>query len=135
LSQFFAFALRVYSFVFHLMLNAFLVCLALIDYHSQQFLNLDMLPFPGEHLVRDTVILGALGIACTLLALTRSFKFVFVFWAGLALWLMLKWFFLGDYVFDDAHQARGAVWLTFGGLGAFFGAAWSMRTRKGMGIL
>jgi len=135
LSQFFAFALRVYSFVFHLTLNAFLVGLALIDYHSQQFLNLDILPFPIEHLVRDTVILGMAGMACTLLALTRSFKFVFVFWTGLAVWLMLKWFFLGDYVFDDAQQARGAVWLAFGGVGAFFGAAWSLRTRKWMGIL
>jgi len=130
-----AFALRVYSFVFHLTLNSFLVGLALMDYHSQQFLNLDILPFPSENLVRDTVILGTAGIACTLLALTRSFKFVFVFWTALAVWLMLKWFFLGDYVFDDAHQARGAVWLTFGGLGAFFGAAWSLRTRKWQGIL
>ncbi len=130
-----AFALRVYSFVFHLTLNSFLVGLALMDYRSQQFLNLDMLPFPSENLVRDTVILGSAGIICTLLALTRSFKFVFVFWTALAVWLMLKWFFLGDYVFDDAHQARGAVWLTVGGVGAFFGAAWSLRTRKWQGIL
>jgi hypothetical protein len=78
--------------------------------------------------------LGAAGLACTLLALTRSFKFVFVLWTALAAFLMLKWFFLGDYIFDDAAQSRGAVWLTVGAAGAFIGAAWSLKTRKRLAI-
>jgi hypothetical protein len=135
LSNFFSFFLRVYSFVFHLTLSAFLIALALIDYRSQQFINLDILPFSSQTLLRNTILLGATGIACTLLSLSRWFQFVFVLWSALALWLMLKWFFLGDYIFDDAHQSRGAIWLTFGALGAFFGAAWSLKSRKRLAIL
>ena len=134
MSNFFAFLLRVYSFVFHLTLSVFLIGLAVIDYRSQQFINLDLLPFASENLLRDTVLLGFVGVGCTLLALSSRFKFVFLVWTAVALWLMLKWFFLGDYIFDNAHQARGAMWLTFGALGAFIGAMWSLRTRRRLAI-
>ena len=97
-------------------------------------MNLDMLPFPDDRLLRDTLLLGLVGIFCTLLALTRSFKFFFVFWSALVFYLMIKWFFFGTFEFDDAHQTRSAIWLIFGALGAFFGAAWSLRLRPRLPI-
>ncbi len=133
--NFIALLLRIYSFVFHMMLGVFLVTSAAISYRSHRTMNLDMLPFPDENLLRDTVLLGLIGIFCTLLSLTRTLKILFVLWTALAFYLMLKWFFLESYVFDDAHQTRGAIWLTFGALGAFFGAAWAMRTRRHLSML
>ncbi len=135
MTNFFAFLLRIYSFLFHLTLSVFLVGLAVMDYRSQQFINLDILPFANDVIVRDSVMLGTAGIICTFMALSRRFRFIFVFWTALAVWLMLKWFFLGGYIFDNAHQAKGALWLTWGAVGAFFGAAWSLRTRKGLAIV
>ena len=130
MANFLAFLLRVYSFVFHLMLSTFLLGLTALDYRSHQTINLNILPFVDEVLLRDTLLLAMAGVFCTLLALSRRFKFIFVLWTALVFWLMLKWFFLGDYIFDDAHQSRGAAWLTLGAAGAFFGAAWSLKERR-----
>ena len=127
--------LRVYSFVFHLTLSTFLLGVTLLDYRSHQTINLDILPFTNDNLLRDTLLLSLAGIGCTLLALTARFKFVFVVWTIVAWYLMLKWFFLTGYIFDDARQSRGAVWLSFGALGAFFGAAWAMKSRRGLAVL
>ena len=80
-------------------------------------------------------MLSLAGIGCTLLALSARFKFVFLVWTIVAWYLMLKWFFLTGYIFDDARQSRGAVWLSFGALGAFFGAAWAMKARRGLAVL
>jgi hypothetical protein len=130
-----AFVLRVYSFVFHLTLSTFLLGVTLLDYRSHQTINLDILPFTNDNLLRDTLLLSLAGIGCTLLALSARFKFVFVVWTIVAWYLMLKWFFLTGYIFDDARQSRGAVWLSFGALGAFFGAAWAMKSRRGLAVL
>jgi hypothetical protein len=130
-----AFVLRVYSFVFHLTLSTFLLGVTLLDYRSHQTINLDILPFTNDNLLRDTLLLSLAGIGCTLLALSARFKFVFLVWTIVAWYLMLKWFFLTGYIFDDARQSRGAVWLSFGALGAFFGAAWAMKSRRGLAVL
>ena len=127
--------LRVYSFAFHLTLSTFLLGVTLLDYRSHQTINLDILPFTNDNLLRDTLLLSLAGIGCTLLALSARFKFVFVVWTIVAWYLMLKWFFLTGYIFDDARQSRGAVWLSFGALGAFFGAAWAMKSRRGLAVL
>jgi len=130
-----AFVLRVYSFVFHLTLSSFLLGAAGIAYWSSHSLNLDMLPFDDDTALRSTAILGAIGVACTLLALTRRFKFVFVIWTALALYLMAKGFVQGPYVWQQANEMKGLAWLTFGAVGAFFGAAWSLSSRRRLGIL
>lgn len=40
--------------------------------------------------------MGAAGVCCCLLALTRWFKFLFVVWTLVVLYLMVKWFFLSS---------------------------------------
>jgi hypothetical protein len=130
-----ALVLRVYSFVFHLTLSTFLLGVTLLDYRTHQTINLDILPFTYDNVLRDTLLLALAGMGCTLLALSARFKFVFVVWTVVAWYLMLKWFFLTGYIFDDARQSRGAVWLSFGALGAFFGAAWAMKSRRGLAVL
>lgn len=133
--RFLAFALRVYSFAFHLTFGVFLLSLALIAYRTHQPPDLSMLPFDEEYLVRDAAICGAVGVFCTLLTLTRWFRFVFVVWTLLAFYVMLKGFFIGPHALRAPHEIRAAAWLTFGALGAFIGAAWSLRTRGRAGFL
>jgi hypothetical protein len=128
--KFLAFVLRVYSFVFHLTLSTFLTGVGVLAYRSHQPLSLGMLPFDEEHLVRDTTLLGAAGIVCTMLAFTRSFKFIFVIWTVVILFMMVNGFFVGPYVFHGMEEMKGAAWLSFGAVGAFFGAAWSLKTQR-----
>jgi hypothetical protein len=128
--KFLAAVLRVYSFVFHLALSAFLLGLAGIAYRTDQPVSLGSLPFFQENAVRDTLILGLLGLTFTLLALTRSFKFLFVVWTLVVVYVMAKVFFLGPYAYAAPDKIRGAAWLTFGAVGAFFGAGWTLKIRK-----
>jgi hypothetical protein len=132
--KFLAFVLRVYSFVFHLTLSVFLLGVAVIAYRANEPRNLGMLPFDEDYLVRDTALLGVIGVICTMLAITRYFKFIFVIWSLVIVYLMVREFFIGPYAFHGMHDVRGAAWLTFGAVGAFFGAAWGMKMRR-MGIL
>ena len=99
-------------------------------YSHKQLVNLDMLPFTDDNMVRGATLLGMVAIFCSLLALTRWFKFFFVVWTALAFYFAVKWLFFG---FMDAP--KGAGWFAFGALGAFFGAAWSFKTRRRMAIL
>ncbi len=129
-----ALVLRAYSFVFHLTLGIFLVATVAVTARTHQSMNLDILPFDDEHIRRNVLLLGIGAIVFTLLALSRHFKFVFVLWSAIVLYLMIKWFLFGTMDYYEPHQVRGAYWLTFGALGAFFGAAWSMKTRRGLPV-
>lgn len=133
--KFLAVVLRVYSFVFHLTLSVFLLGVAFLAWRAHQPLSLGMLPFDEEYLVRDTAIFGAIGVVCTLTAFTKWFKLVFVIWALVVLYLMVKGFFIGSYSFHGTDEIKGAAWLTFGAVGAFFGAAWGLKNPRRTGIL
>ena len=125
-----AFVLRVYSFVFHLTLSSFLLGVAAIAAKRREPVSLSVLPFPDEEALRDLAVIGSLGVLCALLALTRSFKWIFVLWTLLILYLMLKGFFFGPYAVAGTEDARGAGWVTLGALGACLGAVLSLKTRQ-----
>jgi hypothetical protein len=131
--RFVATVLRVYSFVFHLTLASFLLGVAAIAYHSGAPLGLTMLPFADSYALRDTTLFGIFGVICTLLALTRRFKLVFVVWTALVLYSMRS-FFSGPYSLSGTADITKAAWLTFGAVAAFFGACWGFRMRKRMGF-
>jgi hypothetical protein len=131
--RFVAAVLRVYSFVFHLTLASFLLGASAIAYHAGAPLSLTMLPFADEYALRDSVLFGVFGVVCTLLALSPRFKFVFAIWTAVVLFSM-RGFFSGPYSLYGTPEMKGAAWLTFGALGAFFGACWGMRMRKRMGF-
>jgi len=127
--KFLAFLLRVYSVMFHLTLSVFLLAIAGIALLRHQQLNI-ALPFADKDVLFDVTLLGGVGLLCTLLAFTRSFKLIFVLWTAILEYIMLKSFFLGPYSVYETDQLRGAEWFTFGALGAFFGAAWALKPTR-----
>ena len=130
-----ALVLRAYSVVFHLTIGVFLVATVAITARTHEAMNLDILPFDDEHIRRNVLMLGLAAIICSLLALTRSFKFVFLIWTVVALYLMVKWFLFGTLDYYEPRLITGARWLAFGALGSFWGAAWGMRMQRGLGLL
>jgi hypothetical protein len=133
--EFLAAVLRIYSVIFHLVLSSFLLALPAVCFVQHKPFNLDLLPFDYPDMTRGAVIIGGVGLACTLLSLTRPFKFVFVIWTFAAVYLMLKWFFLSPDSSIPITEQHGAALLTFGAIGAFFGAAWGARMRRRLGLL
>lgn len=125
------FLLRLYSYLFHLALSLFLLGVAAIAASSHQPLNLTMLPFSRENLLEGVFLLGSVGLICTLLAITRIFKYLFPIWAGYLLYLAVNGFFFTGYRFAGEKAFESACWLTLALIGAFVGAVWTLKPRRG----
>ena len=123
--------LRLYSYMFHLALSAFLLGIAVIAVSSHQPLALGMLPFSEDQMVSRVAILGAIGLLSTLLALLRVFRYLFPLWAGLVLYLMVSGFLFSPYRFAGPDAFKSGLWLIFAALLAFIGALWVLKPRRG----
>jgi hypothetical protein len=123
--------LRLYSYLFHLALSAFLLGIAGIAASSGQPLALRMLPFDDEHMVSRVAILGTVGLFATLLALTRVFRYLYPLWAALVLYLLIKGLLLSPFSFAGPDSFKGALWLILAAGAAFFGALWVLKPRRG----
>ena len=111
--------LRLYSYLYHLVLSLFLIGLGIVAYSSGTTLSLGMLPWEGEKLTQALLALGVIGLVCIFGAITGLFRWLFPLWTLIIFILMVRGFFLGSFSFSGADQFKGAVWLTIGALGAF----------------
>jgi len=123
--------LRLYSYMFHLALSAFLLGIAIISVSSHQTLALAMLPFSEEQMVSRVAMLGAAGLFSTLLALLRVFRYLFPLWAGLVLYLMVNGFLFSPYRFAGLDAFKSGLSLILAALLAFIGALWVLKPRRG----
>ncbi len=111
--------LRLYSYLYHLVLSLFLVGLGIVAYSSGTTLSLGMVPWEGEKLTQALLALGVIGLVCLFGAITGLFRWLFPIWTLVIFILMVRGFFLGSFSYSGADQFKGAVWLTIGALGAF----------------
>ncbi|MGH9614754.1 MAG: hypothetical protein ACRD4P_16935 [Bryobacteraceae bacterium] len=126
-----AWLLRVYSYLFHLLLSLFLVGIAIVSLASRpQTLKLGMLPWTGPGLSWWVLGLGIIGLICIFLAITGIVRFLFSLWTLLIFILILRGFFLSPFTFSGAAQFQGAIWLTIGALVAFLGSLTLLTKRR-----
>lgn len=115
--------LRVFSYIFHFVLALFLLGISIVTVATgQHILSLGMLPWRGETLTWWLLGSSLVGILSIVLAVTGRTRWLFVLYTLVALALMVRGFFLTSYNFGGPAVAKGAAWLTFGALGAFFGS-------------
>jgi hypothetical protein len=125
------FLLRLYSYLFHLLLGLFLLGVALVASTSHQPLNLGMLPSAPEHMLRTAFVLAIVGLLSTILAMTRVFKLLFPVWAALVFYWLFRGFFFSSYTFPNAGAFKSALLLILGALIALIGALWTLKPRRG----
>ena len=123
--------LRLFSYLFHLLLSLFLLGIAILATTSHQSLNLGMLPFEKEHVLRGVYTLHIIGLLSTLLAITRLFKYLFPVWAAVVLYILVRGFIFSSYSFPNTGALRSALWLILAALAAFIGALWTLKPRRG----
>ncbi len=115
----FGLLLRLFSYLFELILSLFLTGIALAA--GSTSLQLGMLPWTGAMLNRWVLGLGVLGILVTLLAVVGRFRFLYPLWCLAVLVLMVRGFFVSGYSFAGPDEWRMALWLTAGAFVAFLG--------------
>ncbi len=122
--------LRVYSYVFNLILCLFLLGVGLIANASHTIPKLGMLPFNDDNMIRGMLTLAIVGLVSTLLAATGIFKYLFPVWTAIVLGLMVKGFILSHYTFASEAEFKGALWLMLGALIAFLGSLLVLKKKR-----
>jgi hypothetical protein len=119
--------MRVFSYLFHLLLTLFLLGISVVALSSGQPLQLEMLPWQGPTLTW-WLLGGALaGLVSVILAICRRWRPLFFLWSFAVLAMMARGFFFSRYYFAGAPEFRGALYLTAGALIAAFGAWFQLR--------
>lgn len=121
--------LRIFSYVFEILLALFMMALGLI---GGEQLNLHgLFPWEPPSLARWLIILGLLGIVCTVLAVTGWFRYLYPLWA-LAMVIMLFRGFISVESFDRGNlfSFSQSIWLLALAILAFIGSVTVVWKRK-----
>jgi hypothetical protein len=123
--------LRIFSYLFHLMLSGFLLGIAsLAAMSAQHNLRLDMLPWTGAELTWWLMGLALFGLLTVILALFGKLRILFTIWCATALVLMVRGYFFSPYTFSGPEEFQFAGLLSLGALLAFLGSLAQFRKRK-----
>ncbi len=123
---------RIFSYLFHLVLTLFLLAVAGLAMASPTiFVRLDMLPWTGSALVVWLLFGSLFGLLSVVLAMAGKLRGLFLLWALAVLVLLVKGYIFGGYHFAPGG-ARLAVGLLGASLVAFTGAClqWSERPER-----
>jgi len=119
---------RLFSYLFHGVLDLFLLGISSVALASHQELHLGMLPWTGLKLT-EIVLFGALcGLLILILALVGRLRFLFFLWALGIIVLALKGYVLSSYHLAPG-EIRSAGFVILGSLFAVPGA-WSQMFRR-----
>lgn len=121
--------LRLYSYVYHLVLSLVLLGLGIVAYSSGKTLSLGMLPWEGEKLTQALLALGVIGLVCIFGAVSGLFRWLFPIWTLVILILMIRGFFLSSFSYSGPDQFHGVLWLMLGALVAFLSSL-SLLTKR-----
>jgi ABC-type maltose transport system permease subunit len=113
---------RIYSYIFHLLLSVFLLGLSLMAFTSGYSLRLEMFPWDAEQPRYWLLALGIIGIAAVLLALKGVARVVFLVWAIAVFVMLAKGYVFSGYRFAGVNQFTQTLLLLAGALLACVGA-------------
>lgn len=124
------FVVRLFSFCFHGVLALFLLAIAAVAWSSGQALHLEMLPGQGPGLTRWLFFSALAGLIALVLALRRTWAWLFVLWS-LAVLAILVRALAGSYHFAGPAEFHRALYLAGGAAVAAWGAWWQWRRVPG----
>ncbi len=123
--------LRIFGYLFHLMLSGFLLGISsLAALGGQHNLRLEMLPWVGEDLTWWLIALGLFGLLSVILAVFGKLRILFTVWSAAALVLIVRGYFFSPYTFSGPEEFKFAGLLALGALLAFLGSLTQFRRAK-----
>jgi hypothetical protein len=115
--------MRIFGYLYHLILGLFLLAIASIaGFGSNISLKLDMLPWEGSTLTYTLFIGSLAGLISLFLALRGKTRLLFRLWTVIVFGVMAYGFFLTKFGFDSPDHFRNALLLTLGALIAAVGS-------------
>jgi hypothetical protein len=115
--------IRIYSYIFHLLLALFLSALAIVAFSSGTHnLTLGILPWTGVALTWWLLALGVAGVAAVLLAVKGILRIVFFLWALAVVVMLGRGFFFSNFYFSSASAFANAICFMLAAILAAVGA-------------
>ncbi len=122
--------MRIFSYLYHLILGLFLLVVGAIAMFSRNLtLKLEMLPWEDPTLTYIVFFGSVIGLASLLLALKSKTRLLFRAWTVVVFALMTYGFFMTKYGFINNAHFRNALLLTVGALIAVIGS-WISTPKK-----
>lgn len=123
--------LRVYSYLYHLILALFLLGISAVAMLSSNSLQIPILPWTGDELNRWLFWGSMFGIATIILAVTGIFRFLFPLWCLAVLVLLVRGYMLTPVPFSGGREDfNQALWLMAGALLAFLASLTLFRAQR-----
>jgi hypothetical protein len=122
--------LRLYSYLYHMVLALFLLGLSAVALISSNQLRMPMLPWSGESLNYWLLWGSLLGLLSIVLAITGIFRYLFPLWCLTVLVLMVRGYILTPYPFAGKDPFYQALWLMAGAFLAFLASLTLFRIRR-----
>lgn len=121
---------RVYSYLFHLVLSLFVLAIAFVTLTSgANTLQMEMLPWKNTALLYWLLALGLVGIMAVVLAVTRKLPILFLIWSVVVFVLLVRGYIFSPYTFNGVADFSMILLLLLGALLACIGA-WLQFRRK-----
>ena len=122
--------LRVYSYLYHLILSLLLLGISGIVLASGNHnLQMPMLPWEGDRLTQWLFWGSLAGLLSVILAATGRFRYLFPLWTLIVFVMMVRGFLIGPYHFGGPDSFYVTVLLIIGALLAFIGSLTVFRAR------
>jgi hypothetical protein len=113
--------LRIFSYVFEVLLSLFMMALGTVG-GSQLDLH-GLLPWDAPALAPWLIILGLVGIACAVLAVTGWFRYLFPLWGFAVVAMLFRGFVFSPYSFDRGlFSFSQSIWVFMLAALAFIGS-------------
>ncbi len=123
--------MRLLSFLFHLVLIAFMLAASILAWFSNHNLILAMLPWEGPALTYWLFGSGLAGLLIALLAWNRILPVLFLLWNVAVLAMLVRGYFFSSYKFPaDGSGLMFALYLTLAALLAACGSFFHLRQSR-----
>jgi hypothetical protein len=122
--------MRLFSYMYHLVLSLFLLGLGLVGWMSSSAtLSAPWLAWEGDH-VKLLVSAGIVGLLSLILAVTGKFRLLFVLWTLAVVIMMFRGFFSGPYTYDGMEEFKTTLWMFAGAVVAFLASLTGRRKTR-----
>jgi hypothetical protein len=122
--------LRVYSYLYHLVLCLFLIGISVVAMTSSNVLSLPMLPWKGADLTTWLFWGSLAGLLSIVLAVTGIFRFLFPIWAAAVLFYMVRGYLVLPYTFSGKTDFYSTLWMIGGAFLAFLASLTLLRAGR-----
>ncbi len=123
--------LRIFSFVFQALLIVFMLAASVLAWTSGSTLDIAILPWTGDALIRWTFFSALAGAVAGLLALKRIAPVLFLLWNAAVLVMLVRGYFFTSYGFGlGGGSLTTALYMTLGAFLATLGSWLQMRPAR-----